>query len=963
MIEKLKDRNNQIILSFIIIFVVLILRLSILTVVKGDEYREVSENRMRKYIPLIAKRGEITDRNGELLAGNIPGFTVQMVRNDLPRKELNEIAIKTIDILDKKKENHIEFPILLEDGEYHYTYDKEIEDWLRSQGYEKFVDAETVFNEFVAQHIQVKDLDKYEAQKILISKGIILPISIADEIKYLLEKEKENFLKSYNLDEGISAKEAFNEIKDDFSISQDYTDEDARKIMIIRHALKEQGYRKYEPLRIASNISKETAILIEEMGMELQGISVYIEPIRNYPNDKVASHTLGYLGKIATDMEINKYVEENRYSKSDIIGKTGIEGVYELELKGENGAKSVEVDAYGRTVKELDYIKKPKPGKDIKLTIDLGLQKIAEESLKHALEEIQIGGKYKSNWGDYNYSESFPNAKSASAVAVDVKTGEILALANYPSYDPNKFTTGISTDEWKKLQPDNKRDPIAPSPLYNVSALTAVQPGSTFKMITGLAGIEQGLDPAQKLYDGGRIIRGNKSFGCWFWNQYKGSHGHVDLYEALEVSCNYYFFDVANGYDYAKKKPLPIKMNTEIFLDYAKRFGLGDKTGIEIGEVAYGVPDPNKKARALRALLKRKLSSIAEEYFPKNILNSEEKLNNAINQIVEWSSENPSRGALISRLKDINVIESKAEALADLVKYSYYNQMNLEGFREGEAFNLSIGQGAHAYTPLQMARYISGIVNGGYLNELSIVKQIGEKKVSKVNQRQKIDLNDDINLEHIKKGMLQVTQGPRGTARGTFGNFPVLVGAKTGTAERHGKIPPKDEVEYLKKNIKKIVENTSYKLKSGSKYRLTLSSIEEETQKILKLRNEELVKLESEGKNDEIINKIRYGYFDKGSIMREAIKKLSYNKITDEDLDMYKDNYDNFAWFVSFAPYDDPQIAVVVLIFQGGHGGYGSPVAREIIAEHMGLNKQLEEDKLQEEQLLEQVDIEQTIEE
>ncbi len=955
MLEKLKERHNQIILALGIVFIVLTFRLSILTIVNGEYYREISENRREKKLPIIAKRGEIIDRNGTLLAGNVPSFTVQLLRSDLPKKQLNEISIKILNILDRNNEKHIKFPIEIENGKFIYSYDKEIEEWLREDflknyendsqiqtwldenGYEGLIDeAELVFNKIVSDYVSVEDLNKYEAQKVLISQGIAPPISVKDEIKFTPQLEKEKFLQFYGLDLDINAKDAFETIRNKYKISEDYSDEDAGKIMIILHAINLQGYMQYEPLKIASNISTETAILIEEMGMELPGISVIAEPMRHYPEGKIASHVLGYLGKIATKVEEETYVENNNYPRDAIIGKTGIEGKYELDLQGENGSKSVEVDAYGRTVKELDFIKRPSPGKDIQLTLDINLQKVAEESLKHALEQIQIGGKFESKWGDYNYGESFPNSQAGAVVAVEVKTGEVLALANYPSYDPNLFTSGISGEDWEKLQPVNKRDPIAARPLYNIATLTAVQPGSTFKMITGLAGIEQGLDPTHKLYDGGAVrVSSNKTFGCWLWNEYRTSHGYVDLYDAIEVSCNYYFYGVASGRDLYRNRPLGIKMDAEIFLDYARKFGLGDRTGIEINDVAYGVPDPNRKARTIKALLRRKLVSVAKEYFEDDIIVNEEVLSDKLETIVSWADENPTRSEIVRRLKDIGVLENKLNQLADLVKYSYYNQIE---FQIGDIYNLSIGQGSHAYTPLQMARYISAIANGGYLNELSVIKSIEDEVIVKNDDSVKIDLNDDTNLDHIKKGMLQVTQGSRGSARAVFGNFLVPVAAKTGTAERFGKIPMEStamEVEYIKKNFNEIVRKAPY---------LTLNMVNEEADRLLKEEKNKISQLLAEDKSDEALSIIINGYLDEDYRLREAIKTLSNNHITDEDIDRFKSDYDNFAWFVSFAPYEDPQIAVVVLLFQGGHGGYGSPIAREIIAEYLDLEIEAEEE-------------------
>lgn len=948
MLQKLKDRNNQIIISFVLIFLILIFRLSLLTIVNGDMYREISENRREKKIPIIAKRGEIRDRNGELLATSIPSFTVQLIRSDLPQKQLFDISIKILNILDEMEEKYIEFPIDIKENDYYYTYDKEIEEWIREDflknynndteiqewlndnGYESLInDAESVFKKIVDDYVSVEGLNNYEAQKVLISQGIVPPISVKDEIKFTPQIEKEKFLQYYGLELNTSPEEAFKAIKEKYKIGDEYTNEDALKIMTILHALSLQGYMQYEPLKIASNISHETAILIEEMGMELPGITVVAEPIRYYPNGNLASHILGYLGKIATSTEEETYIKNNGYPRDAIIGKTGIEGKYELQLQGENGYMLVEVDAYGRTVKELDSIKQPEPGEDIYLTIDTQLQKVAEDALEKALMEIQVGGKFESQWGNYNYSESFPKAKAGTAVAVDVKTGEVLALANYPSYDPNLFSTGISGEDWGKLQPENKRDPIAPRPLYNIAAYTAVQPGSTFKMITGLAAIEQGLDPNRKLYDGGAIrVSRDKTFGCWIWNDYRGSHGYVDLYKAIEVSCNYYFYDLAGGRDFYKDEPLGIEMNTEIFLDYAKRFGLGEKTGIETGEVAYGIPDPDRKARTIKALLERKLEAVSIDYFNENILEDDEKISNYIDEIVGWADENPSRAEIIRRLKELEVKDEKLAELADLVKYSYYNQID---FQIGDAFNLAIGQGSHAYTPLQMARYISAIANGGYLNNLSVVKKVGDDIQSNNLNSNRVPLNDYENLEHIKKGMLQVTQGESGTARTVFKDFPITVSAKTGTAERHGKIPLKstaEEVDYIKENFREIVSKAPY---------LTIDMVEEEANRILEEEKERINELLAEDKSDEALNIIINGYLDEDYRIRKAIKNLSNNKISDSDIDRFKEDYDNFAWSVSFAPYDDPQIAVVVLLFQGGHGGYGTPVAREIMAEYFNL--------------------------
>ncbi|QEK12304.1 penicillin-binding protein [Crassaminicella thermophila] len=903
MIEKLKDRHNQIIIFFTAFIFILLLRLIDLTVVEGEKYKQMAEAIRIKKIPISAPRGEIRDRYGRPIAINKPSFTVQIMKNELIDEKINEVSVKLLNILiNNGEEFHDNFPIKFEGDQFYYTFDKEIEEWLTKQGINNTKDPKEVFNLLREQLNIDPNLNVYEAQKEMQSiHGVYPPISVKT-MKFIPQMKKKNFLKKYNLNEDLDAKDAFLALREKFKIPDYYSKEDARKILVIRHELKEQGYRQYQPVKIALNVSAKTVAAIEEKSMELPGVNIEVEPIRYYPNNNLASHIIGYLGKIS-DSEKEKFTKELGYSSNDLIGKDGIERAYEKKLKGKDGAKYVEVDVYGRLVNVLRE-EKPEKGENVYLSIDAKLQKVAEEALEQALKQIQIGGTFKSKWGDYKYREAFKHATSGAVVALDVNTGEVLALANYPSFNPNLFATGISSKDWKAVQDDNPRDPLSPVPLYNVATKTAVQPGSVFKMITGLAAIEQGLDPNRKLYDGGYIKLGGRTFGSWMWNEYKRSHGWVDLYKALEESVNYYFFDVSTGWDYYKNKPLNISMDVDKILEYAKKFGLGEPTGIEINESAYGVPSPNKKMEVTKSLLRRKLKSNCKEYFKPEILSDKEALENEIEKIVNWIEENPSRGKLINRVSKLGVKEEKVEALVDLVKFSYFNQAK---WTKGDTFNLSIGQGQHAYTPLQVARYIATIANEGYNNKISIVKKIGNYEVSEYNgehNKERILLKNYKNLVHIKRGMEQVTQGDHGTARTIFKKFPVKVAAKTGTAQKSGKIQPKDEVEYLKKYLKWIAPYMSW------------HDVEKKAKEY------------------------KHKYKNEGLAMRKAIKELSHGKITDTTLDRYKDDYDNFAWFVSFAPSDNPQIAVVSLIFQGGHGGYAAPVAREIIAEYLGLNKE-----------------------
>lgn len=946
--NKLQDRRFIILIVFTLFFIVLGIRLANITVVNGEYYRELSVNKRLKQIPELAKRGEVFDRNGVLIAGNMPAFAVKLSGSNLSSSDFNQVAVKLLTILDDSDEKRIQFPIQKNENGFYFTYDNNISKYLIDNGYEEGTSAENVYHQIRSREQISEELSDSEAQRFLYLNGVSLPLSVS-KMKFWSEIEKESFLKSYGLELDISAKDAFDTISatKSYRINDSYTDEEALKILTLKYALKIKGFRKYDPIKVAGNLKKETVVLIEEMSMDLPGVNIEVEPVRYYPYKESAAHILGYMGKIAFESEIEKYVNTHGYDRNQLIGKMGIELSYELDLNGEDGYKFIEVDVFGKLIREVESTfdgrtsKPSKSGSDIQLTIDIELQKKLEGYLEKAAKAIQVGGTYESEWGDYNYSSAFPNAKTAAGVVVDVKTGEVLAMASYPSYDVNVFSTGISYDDWEALSSENKRDPLSPRPLYNIATRTAVQPGSTYKMLTGFAAMEQGMDPSKKIFADGFVELGNHKYGCWYWNNYRAKHGMIDLYGALEESCNYYFYDIASGYDYYKKKPLDFEMNTEILLEYSKMFGLDSKTGIEISETSFGIPDPDRKRRSIINNMKYTIKSSASTYFPESVTSDEDKLNAMVDEIASWGPENPSRGTLIVRLKKIGMKNDYTliNQLADLIKYSYFNLIE---WSEGDTLNLAIGQGDHKYTPIQMARYIATVANDGFLNELSIVKKVDETNIVKNQDVTNVDMIENDSLEAMRKGMLDVTSGDRGTAKGTFRDFPIQVGGKTGSAEMSGKIPPVSEREYLSKYLKQIDKD------------LTFADVEKRSTEILKMRNEELADLQLE-KTASIVEEDRQrlekkitslfknGYVSEDSSLRQAVKDLSSKRITDSMLNEFRQDYDDFGWFVSFAPYEEPEIAVVILIPQSAHGGYASPPAKDIIADYFKLEKQSDE--------------------
>lgn len=908
MSNNTENRFKIVYTAICFLFILLFARIVYMTAIKGEDYYLIAENKVYRNIETQAPRGEIRDRNGVLLAGSKPSFTVSISQNELNQEGVNETASLLMNILKENQETYIdEFPIVFTENGYAFTYEQKVRDWKVQNNIDLSKNAEESFRT-VARNLNDQGIIKInpedsdlEIQRKINQAGFYPPISIS-KMEFTEFIKKQEWLLRYRIrQEDITAEEAFKRLKTFHNIDENISDDKARDIMVIKDLLRSKGYFQYEPAVVAMDISKTTVSKIEELSLELPGVSVDVEPIRYYPNGAFASHILGQIGRISSQDEIEKYVTGLGYNRSDMIGKTGIEKHFEDVLRGENGYRRVQVDAFGRLIENIETTQ-PSAGDTVYLTIDSKLQKVAEESLKKTLETIQVGGIYESQWGNMrlrNNRRVYNKATSGAVVAMDVRTGEILAMASYPDYDPNLFATGISIEDMANLMPANMNDPLAPKPLYNIATMTAVQPGSTFKMITGLAAIENGLDPNYKIKDEGFIELGGRSFGCWLWNVHRQKHGEEDLIGALRDSCNYYFYSVSVGYDYSKDKPLPVKVSSQDILEMSKLFGLDNLTGVQIEEISGRVPNPDQKLIETRRSLYFDIYNRMANHFT-DINQNSQAYEDRINEIVGWTQENPSRSELMRRMASLNVKKELVEEITDHVKYSYYTQGN---WNQGDTFNLAIGQGAHAYTPIQMANYISVIANDGYLNKVTVVDKIESYDKKQINEipreSERIPLNNYGNLEYLRRGMIDVSD--EGTAKQLFEKFPIKVASKTGTAQKTGTIPEADEEAYLLRHLRDFNLNQARVLE----------------------RAEELEK-----ESNENLPKHRY--------IRRAIKDLNPS-LTDTQINRFKDTYDNFAWFVSYAPHDNPEIAVVSLIFQGGSGGYAGPVARDIMAQYFGL--------------------------
>ena len=280
-------------------------------------------------------------------------------------------------------------------------------------------------------------------------------------------------------------------------------------------------------------------------------------------------------------------------------------------------------------------------------------------------------------------------------------------------------------------------------------------------MITGMAGLENGLNPNYAINDPGMIKYGERKFADYIWHKSKRNHGITNLYKAIQESCNIYFYTIGTGKYLGTGSDLGINMGPDKILEYAKLFGLDEATGLvdEIEEIPGHVPTTEQKLKSTQTLLRSYLEKNMGEAFTDITKEKNPKEFEArIDEIVGWAAEEntPGRVEVINRLIKLKVKEDLAEGFADNIVFNY---LKFAKWGTADTFNLSIGQGENAYTPAQMARYVAAIANGGNLVELSVVKKTISSDyktvVEDTNKSEKIDFKNSDNLKDLVQGMKQ----------------------------------------------------------------------------------------------------------------------------------------------------------------------------------------------------------------
>lgn len=390
--------------------------------------------------------------------------------------------------------------------------------------------------------VTVKDYKEYVKS--------ILPIEITEGSYRFIDEKAAKWKSDNGIEENLTAGETVEFLKSRYDIAG-YSMEDTLAVAGTRLNMTNRGFSMASPYLFMEDVPIEEICIIKEQSEKFPNVSILTQPIREYPYNSLGAHMLGRVGLIsAEEYEKNS---ENGYTINSNIGKSGIEKYLEDYLRGENGSGNVEQSTDGYSVGQ-SVENPPVSGRNVNLTIDIDMQVACEEALKETVMNIRNGA---------GSVEGGNSADAGSMVVIDVNTGDILAMASYPSYEITTFTENYNL----LLNNPSK-------PLFNRALAGTYSPASTFKLLVSAAALEEGIITRDEtIFDTGKYTH-FKDYqpACWIYNQTGATHGYVNVSQAIRDSCNVFFFDVGR------------RLGIETVDKYAKKFGFGQPSGIELAD-------------------------------------------------------------------------------------------------------------------------------------------------------------------------------------------------------------------------------------------------------------------------------------------------------------------------------------------------------------------------------------------
>ena len=889
------DRYNVLIVIMLVIFSIIIVRLFYVQVINYDNYKELAANRSIKQIAEVAPRGMILDSTGSVLAKSEQSYMVVYMETKDNKAKIFDTLTNLFKVLNETGETLVD-EFALKTDPYRLEFKSSDPDVVKAMEIRFKLDRG--FDEAIKRRLfkNVEELTDEQKEKVNEELLKITPEEVFDKL-----------IKDYELYKllGISDKDAKelkgSEIKE--KLLEKYSLEEIRKYILVRDNIKMQMFTGYKPVVLSSNIKKESAFIFLQRLNEMPGIDINIQPIRYYPYKDLASSVIGYIGSINSSQK-ERYEERGYDVSVDTIGKSGIESAFENRLKGAKGGTVVKVNKEGRKTEELFRLD-PAPGQNIHLALRKDLQYTAEK----ALEDTMLALQKKGRTGDGLITK---NATRGAVVVTEVNTGKVLAMVSEPGFDPNDLAVpGRLTEEQIKeyFSPDlekfgqeyikkmglsktvdelfpkdervkslrEDRYDLYPKPFFNYATQGVTAPGSIYKPLTAIAGLETGVISAGEVINDKGFFN-DTTTGYKDLKGFKGkndggyAHGPIDMRKAIAKSSNYYFFEVA--YRLGKQ------MGIDKLAEYAWKFGLGSDptkemkstTGIEIEENTFGQTynlKSNRESVALYSMIdvvaKFKEGSFGRSSFKgmdigkssedsDDVANAKEAIKESIRKVIGTAGEKDENFNDVSK-EFKEKIKAFIETMPEDEQATYMKQLdamtydltsyiifdvrnNIDAIYN--VLNAAIGQGINQFTPLQMVNFIATVANGGTRYRTHLVDKITDstgKVIEEVKPQvlEKVEMSAET-LRVVKEGMYKTVK-EEGTAR-SLADFPIDNGGKTGSAT-----------------------------------------------------------FKEDGKQDEL-------------------GRTSY------------------ATYVGFAPLEKPEIAVTVVIYDGGHGGEAVPVARAIYEQY-----------------------------
>ncbi|MBU3177969.1 cell division protein FtsI [Clostridium estertheticum] len=875
--KKKKKFNRYNILSIIMlaIFIALGAKLYYLQVFKGDYYKAQAETiNSAKLVTVAAPRGLITDKNGIKIATETLGYNLTYTSTtdtSKDNKQLFTTLQKIFKILDDNKEVQTD-NFALKINPYRFEFTSNDAKGNQALLLRFLKDRNLQLTILKAKFENKKEEELSPSEKTALDNELL---------KLTPEQIYNKLLVKYKVKIGLA------------SLNIQPSPDVIRRYLIVEDGISMNFFSDYKSINVATNMKLNTSLIFEQSLSELQGFKVENQPMREYPYGQLASSVLGYISKI-NSADKAKYAAKGYDTSVDYVGTTGIEAAMESNLKGVNGEKDINDDS-NAIVKNTAHNKKAVPGKNVQLTLDANLQYATETTLNSEMKRIQSEGTV--NGLDVS------NATRGAAVAIDINTGGVLALVSLPGYNPNDFSTtqGLTEDQSQKyFNPDYekmaKADGISsltdymfpidksikgnttirkdkfdyyPKYLYNYATMSLIPSGSTFKPMTAIAGLESGVIDANSTYND----QGGYDMGGGHWNPFEsdGALGVVNVVSAIRKSSNPFFMNVG--------QKLREKFGDDVLAKYAWMFGLGANpnstspgTGIEISE---------NFGQVYNTVSQKNLS--ASQY----LLSIEQDLTNGV------SSANGSKFPpidLYDREEDTNIV-SDGKKLSEI--------------------------------KTQIKNYIRDSVKSGTFSKSNYVGLF--KQLIAADPTYKKQKFTDVNINEVVTNVYyQAVQTGHGSLSLPYNMYIASIG------QGMDNFTPLQMANYIatlanggtryKVHLVDNIKDSNGKLISKTKpVVIDKANISTETRDLV-----------MQGMNDVTGaggNTDGTAYAALGDFPIPTGGKTGTAQFTTADI-QGKIGRGDYAWYVGYAPADNPKIAISVVIFDGGYGSDAAKVAR-----------------------------------